>query len=154
MSPHPTWSHLDYCGGGEGYYAFEREDEDTLELFVGENQIPEFHARIDTLHRRLTYENAMAHPAVLVRPNSARVFHLHTDGRIRVEPGDVLASFTGEIGELAVVRVIRENPTDRAAALVSRILELSRGTIVAARFISTEVPALAEESADLTLAVA
>jgi len=91
---------------------------------------------------------------VLVRPNSARVFHLHRDGRLRVEPGDVLVSFAGEIGELAVVRVIRENPTDRAAALVSRILELSRGTIVAARFISAEVPALAEESADLTLAVA
>ena len=73
---------------------------------------------------------------------------------MRIEPGDVMAAFAGDIAELAVVRVIRENPSDRAAALVSRILELGRGTIVAVRFIAIEEPALAKESADLTLAVA
>jgi len=154
MGPQPLWSHLDYSGGGEGYYAFDRLKNEQLEVYVGEGQIPGFHARIDPLRRQLRYENAMPHPAIVVRPNSVRVFHLTEEGRLRLEPGDVMVAFAGEITERQVIRIIRENPTDRAAALVSRVLEVMRGTVVAVRFISAEVPALSEESAGMTLAVA
>jgi hypothetical protein len=154
MSPHPLWSHLDYCGGGEGYYVFEPSKEEVLEIYVGEVRTPGFYARIDAIRRQVRYENALPHPAIVVRANSARVFHLTSEGILRLEPGDVLAAFAGEIRERAVIRIIRENPTDRAAALVSRVLEVAHGTVVAVRFIASEIPALAEESADLTLAVA
>jgi hypothetical protein len=140
MGPQPLWSHLDYCGGGEGYYAFEPLEREVLEIYLGEGRSPAFYATVDPLHRQVRYENALPHPAVIVRSNSSRVFHLSHEGRLRIEPG--------------VLRTIRENPTDRAAALVSRILEVDRGTIAVVRFIATEVPALAEESADMTLAVA
>jgi hypothetical protein len=154
MGPHPLWSHLDYCGGGEGYFAFEPLEDEELEVYLGEGRMPAFHARIDPIRRRVRYENALPHPAVVVRQNSSRIFHLASEGTLRLEPGDVLIAFGGEIREQAVVRIVRENPTDRAAGLVSRILELERGTVVAVRFIAREIPALAEESADMTLAVA
>jgi hypothetical protein len=154
MGPQPLWSHLDYCGGGEGYYAFEPLEREVLEIYLGEGRSPAFYATVDPLHRQVRYENALPHPAVIVRSNSSRVFHLSHEGRLRIEPGDILAAFAGELTELGVLRTIRENPTDRAAALVSRILEVDRGTIAVVRFIATEVPALAEESADMTLAVA
>jgi hypothetical protein len=154
MGPHPLWSHLDYCGGGEGYYAFEPLQAEVLEVYLGEGRTPTFFASIDPLHRRLRYDNALPHPALVVRPNTARTFHLVDEGTLRLEPGDVITAFAGDIQEPAVVRIIRENPTDRAAAIVSRVLEVTRGTIIAVRFISTEIPALAEESADMTLAVA
>ena len=90
--------------------------EECLEVYLGEGRTPSFFAHIDPLRRRLKYENALPHPAVVVRPNSARVFHLSDEGTLRLEPGDVVAAFAGEIVELAVVRTIRDNPTDRAAA--------------------------------------
>jgi hypothetical protein len=154
MGPQPLWSHLDYSGGGEGYYAFERLKEEQLEVYLGQGSIPAFRALIDPLRRQLRYQNAMPHPAIVVRPNSVRVFHLADEGRLRLEPGDVMAAFAGDVRERAVVRLIRENPSARAAALVSRVLEVTRGTVVAVRFISAEVPALSEESAGMTLAVA
>jgi hypothetical protein len=154
MGPQPLWSHLDYSGGGEGYYAFDRIRQEELEVYLGEGRVPSFFAQIDPIRRQLRYENALPNPAIVVRPNSARVFHLTEEGRLRLEPGDVIAAFAGEISEHAVVRIIRENPTDRAAAVVSRVLEVMRGTIVTVRFISAEVPALSEESAGMTLAVA
>jgi hypothetical protein len=154
MGPHPIWSHLDYCGGGEGYYDFEPLEKDSLEVYLGEGRTPSFYALIDPLHRRLRYDNALPHPALVVRSNGSRIFHLSRDGVMRIEPGDVLAAFGGTLREDSIVGVIRENPGARAAAIVSRVLELGRGTIVAVRFIATEEPALAEESAELTLAVA
>jgi hypothetical protein len=154
MGPHPLWSHLDYCGGGEGYYEFQPLQDEILEVYLGEGRTPGFYAQIDPIRRRLRYENALPHAALIVRPNSARVFHLVEEGTLRLEPGDVLVAFAGDIRERAVISIVRENPGDRAAALVSRILELTRGTVVAVRFISNEIPALAEESADMTLAVA
>ena len=154
MGPQPLWSHLDYSGGGEGYYAFERLKEERLEVYMGQGSIPAFHAMIDPLRRQLRYENAMPHPAIVVRPNSARIFHLANEGRLRLEPGDVMVAFAGEIRERAVVHLIRENPSGRAALLVSQVLDLMRGTVVVVRFISAEVPALSEESTAMTLAVA
>jgi hypothetical protein len=154
MGPQPLWSHLDYCAGGEGYYAFEPLEREVLEVYLGEGRTPAFYATVDPVHRQVRYENALPQAAIVVRSNSARVFHLINEGRLRMEPGDILAAFAGDLSELGVVRTIRENPTDRAAALVSRILEVNRGTIAVVRFIASEVPALAEESADMTLAVA
>ena len=154
MGPHALWSHFDYCGGGEGYYEFQRLEDEALEVYLGEGRTPAFYAHIDPLRRRLRYENALPHPALVVRANSARVFHLVEEGTLRLEPGDVLAAFAGEIHERSVIGIVRDNPSDRAAALVSRILEVTRGTVVAVRFIASEIPALAEESADMTLAVA
>ena len=154
MGPQPLWSHLDYCGGGEGYYAFEPLQREVLEVYLGEGRTPGFYATVDPIHRQVRYENALPEPAIVVRPNSSRIFHLANEGRMRIEPGDIIAVFAGELTELGVVRIVRDNPTDRAAALVSRILEVNRGTIAVVRFIATEVPALAEDSADMTLAVA
>jgi hypothetical protein len=128
--------------------------DESLEVYLGEGRTPSFFARIDPLRRQVRYENALSHPAIVVRPKSARVFHLTDEGSLQLEPGDILAAFAGEIRERNVIRIIRENPTDRSAALVSRILEVTRGTIAAVRFIATEIPALAEESTDMTLAVA
>jgi hypothetical protein len=65
-----------------------------------------------------------------------------------------MVAFMGGIPERVVLDAIRENPDARAGPLVSRILESARGTVVAVRFIADEEPALAEESAELTLAVA
>jgi len=154
MGPRPLWSHLDYCGGGEGYYAFEPLDKEVLEVYLGEARTPAFFARIDPVHRQVRYENALPQPAIVVRSNSSRIFHLADEGRMRLEPGDIIAAFAGSLSEHGVIRIIRECPGERAAALVSRILEVDRGTIAVVRFIATEVPALAEESADMTLAVA
>ena len=154
MSPHPIWSHLDYCGGGEGFYEFTPLEKESLAIYLGETKTPSFYARIDPIRRRLNYENLGSEPALLVRQNSARVFHLTNEGSLRIEPGDVMAAFAGAIEEEAVVRAIRDYPGGRAAAVVSRVLDTTRGTIVAVRFIAIEEPALAEESADLTLAVA
>jgi len=106
------------------------------------------------MKRRMVYANARPEPAILVRQYSVRVFHLEDSGTMRIEPGDVLVAFTGAITEEAVLRVIRENPGERAGRLVSGILDSGRGTVIAVRFIATEEPALAEDSAELDLAVA
>jgi hypothetical protein len=154
MSPYPIASDLDYSGGGVGYFEFMPLEKESLAVCLGEAQTPLFYARIDPVHRRLVYANNASQGAVLVRQHSSRVFHLENGGTMRLEPGDVIAAFNGNIHEEDVVAAIRENSGANAARMVNRMLDSGRGTAVAVRFISTEEPALAEGSVELDLAVA
>ena len=154
MSPYPVPSYLDYFGDGVGSFDFMPLENETLAVRLGAEDLPLFYAHLDPIQRLLIFANARRQPALLVRQNSARVFHLEKEGAMRIEPGDVLSAFNGAIVEEAVVRVIRESPGDRANRLVGRILDSARGTAVAVRFITSEEPALAEEAEALELAVA
>jgi hypothetical protein len=149
MSPYPTSSNLDYSGGGDGYFDFMPLESQSLAVCLGEAKTPLFYARIDPVLRQMVYANARREAALLVRQNSARVFHLEDGGSMRLEPGDVLAAFTQDISEDTVIQVIREHPGESAGMLVERILEPAHGTTVAVRFITNEAPALAEDAATL-----
>jgi hypothetical protein len=129
-------------------------EKESLAVCLGEAKTPLFYARIDPIHRQLVYANARQEAALLLRQNSTRIFHLENGGTMRIEPGDVLAAFTGEIAEDVVIRAVRDNPGESASMLVARILESARGTVIAVRFITTEEPALAKESTSMELAVA
>jgi hypothetical protein len=154
MGPYPLPSHLDYYGEGEDRFYFQTLGKYDLAVYLGEVEKPLFYAHIDPIRGRLAYVNSRPKPALLARKNSRRVIHLDQDGTLTMLPGDLVVAFTGSIQEQAVLEAIREDPDARAGRLVTSILERARGTVVAVRFISNEEPALAEESSELTLAVA
>jgi hypothetical protein len=154
MGPYPLPSHLDYYGEGEDCFYFQTLGKHDLAVYLGEVEKPLFYAHVDPIRGRLVYVNSRPKPALLARRNSRRVIHLEHEGTITMLPGDVMVAFMGSIQEHVVLDAIRENPDARAGPLVTRILEHGHGTVIAVRFISNEEPALAEESSELTLAVA
>lgn len=154
MGPYPVPSNLDYYGEGEDRFYFLTLGKNELAVCLGDAETPLFYACVDPARGRLVYANARPEPAILARKHSRRVVHLENDGAITMQPGDVMVAFMGGIQEKVVLEAIRENPDTRAGPLVTRILERARGTVVVVRFIANEEPALAEESSELTLAVA
>jgi len=127
-----------------------------------------FCARLDPVHGEFRYASARQ-PALLVRKRTNRVRELESTGtvlglssrvgwrerRFQMEPGDLIAAFTGDPRSEDVSRILLEDPRARATDLVRRILyETECHSVVVARFLGEEVCQLEEESAELALAVA
>src|SRR5258708_20045475 len=91
MSPYPIPSQLDYCGDGESYFDFMPLEKESLAVCLGEAKTPLFYARIDPHHRQLVYANARQTPALLVRQNTPRAFHLIDSAPMRLQPTNVPA---------------------------------------------------------------
>jgi len=149
---------LDYYGAGADFFDFRPLEDGTLTLYLCATDRTLFYARVDPVRRELRYVNDGQEPALLVHRNALPVQHLGGVGagerRVALEPGDVLAAYSGGVTEQAALDVIREDPDARAGVIVSRILEGAVGTAVAVRVIAAEEPAIAEESDELELAVA
>jgi hypothetical protein len=149
---------LDYYGEGGDFFDFRPLEDGTLTLYLCASDQTLFYARVDPVRRQLVYINEGQEPGLLVHRHALPVHRLSGVGsgerRVALEPGDVLAAYSGGVTEEAALDVIRDNPDARAGVMVPRMIEPAGGTAVAVRFIAAEEPALSEESTELELAVA
>jgi hypothetical protein len=126
-----------------------------------------FCGRIDTVRGELRYASARHETALLVRKGSGRMRRLESTGavlglsgrvnwserRIPLDPGDLVAVYTGDAREDEVMRVIRESPDVRARTLVTSLLvDAGCRTAMAVRFLGDQPCVLEEECAALAVA--